>query len=138
MDQHEQRRRVAIARVARLATVGADGVPHLVPVVFALVGDTVYSAVDRKPKRTMALRRLTNVRATGRASLLVDHYDDDWTALWWVRVDGDAEVLGVDDNEGASAIDALMRKDPQHAAERPAGSVVAVRVRAWRGWAAAG
>ena len=65
MSPAEARRRFAAARVARLATVAADGAPHLVPVVFALIEETVYSVVDAKPKRTTELRRLENVRATG-------------------------------------------------------------------------
>ena len=84
----EARGRFAAARVARLATADATGQPHLVPVTFAVAGDMVYTAVDAKPKRTTALRRLANVAANPRVSLLVDHYDDDWSRLWWVRADG--------------------------------------------------
>ena len=76
------------AEVARLATVAADGAPHLVPVCFALAGDVVYSAVDGKPKRTPDLARLANIAAEPRVALLADHYEEDWTRLWWVRVDG--------------------------------------------------
>jgi PPOX class probable F420-dependent enzyme len=128
------RPRFASARVARLATVGADGRPHLVPVCFVLVGDTVYSPVDHKPKRTTALRRLANVAATGRASLLADHYAEDWTTLWWVRADGTGRVL----DRAPDAVDALAAKYPQYAAHPPAGPVLAVDVTAWTGWAAAG
>lgn len=77
------RRLVTTGRVGHLATVAADGIPHLVPVCFTLVGETAYSAVDHKPKRSVWLRRLVHVRATGRACLLVDHYDEDWSGLWW-------------------------------------------------------
>jgi PPOX class probable F420-dependent enzyme len=88
------RARFAAARVARLATADAAGVPHLVPVVFAVSGDAVYTAVDHKPKRSSALRRLANVRANAAVALLVDHYDDaDWDGLWWVRADGTGRVL---------------------------------------------
>jgi PPOX class probable F420-dependent enzyme len=93
VSPEEARERFAAARVARLATVSADGAPHLVPVAFALLGETVYSVVDDKPKRTLNLRRLENARATGRASLLVDHYEEDWTRLWWVRADGRTRIL---------------------------------------------
>jgi PPOX class probable F420-dependent enzyme len=90
----EARRRFAAARVARLATADADGRPHLVPVVFVVEGDCVYSVVDAKPKRTTALRRLANVAENPAAALLVDHYDDaDWGALWWVRAEGRGRVL---------------------------------------------
>src|SRR5689334_3876170 len=93
MDRVEQRRRVTDARVGRLATLEADGRPHLVPFCFVLDGDTLYSAVDRKPKRTAALRRLDNVRGRPDATVLVDAYDEDWSRLWWVRLRGRARVL---------------------------------------------
>jgi PPOX class probable F420-dependent enzyme len=123
--------RLAVARVGRLATVTADGRPHVVPVCFVLDGGRVYSAVDAKPKATTALTRLDNVRATGRASLLVDHYEEDWAGLWWVRVDGAAEVL-----QSEPAVDALARKYPQYRDERPAGPLVAITPDRWRSWAA--
>ena len=121
--------RLATARVGRLATVTADGRPHVVPVCFALHGGTIYTAVDAKPKSTRALRRLENVRATGRASLLVDHYEEDWSRLWWVRVDGAAEVLDSDDG-----IDALAAKYEQYRAARPAGPLIAIAPERWRSW----
>jgi PPOX class probable F420-dependent enzyme len=121
--------RLAAARVGRLATVGADGRPHLVPVCFALHEDAIVTAVDAKPKSTRALRRLDNVRATGRASLLVDHYEEDWSRLWWVRVDGPAEVV-----ESEAAIDALAAKYEQYRAARPAGPVIVLRPEKWRSW----
>src|SRR5450755_4641235 len=84
MNQAQARERFAAARVARLATADSSGRPHLVPLVFAVDGDRVYSTVDAKPKRTTALRRLDNVRENPAVSLLVDHYEDtDWAALWW-------------------------------------------------------
>ncbi|GAA2371976.1 PPOX class F420-dependent oxidoreductase [Catellatospora methionotrophica] len=135
---NQARQRFATARVARLATVGPSGAPHLVPVVFALSGDTVYSAVDRKPKRTPALRRLANVAADPRVCLLADHYDDDWTALWWVRADGTARVLPAGDPEGASALGLLAARYPQYVTQPPPGPVLAVDVERWTGWAAAG
>ena len=84
---------VSAAPVGRLATVGADGAPHVVPVCFVLVADTAYSAVDDKPKRSRRLRRLANIEATGRACLLVDEYDDDWSRLRWVRLDGHGRLV---------------------------------------------
>ena len=93
MSEDEARLRFAAARVARLATADAEGVPHVVPVVFAVDRDTIVVAVDHKPKRTTALKRLANVRANPRVALLADHYaDDDWDALWWVRADGAGTV----------------------------------------------
>ena len=87
------RRRLREACVARLATVRADGRPHLVPICFALDGDIAYSVVDAKPKTSLALRRLENVRQTPAVSLLIDHYTEDWSALWWIRLDGTATVV---------------------------------------------
>src|SRR3954454_20211872 len=89
----------ASARVARLATVDPQSGGHLVPLVFAVDGDRIFSPVDAKPKRTAALRRLANVRADPRVSLLVDHYVDDWTKLWWVRTDGVGRVVAASDPE---------------------------------------
>jgi PPOX class probable F420-dependent enzyme len=133
----EARRRFAAARVARLATADAEGVPHLVPVVFAVDGDTVLIAVDRKPKRTTALKRLANVRANPHVALLADHYDDaDWDALWWVRADGEGTVLDPDEPEAVRAVELLAARYPQHRADPPAGPVLSVRVVRWSGWSA--
>src|SRR5688500_8117043 len=97
------RRRIDEARVGRLATVTPEGAPHVVPCCYVLAGETVYSAVDGKPKSTLALRRLANVMAHPATSLLVDHYDDDWSALWWVRLDGSARVLDATADPAAAA-----------------------------------
>jgi PPOX class probable F420-dependent enzyme len=127
----------AAARVARLATVGAEGRPHLVPIVFAVAGDVVYSAVDAKPKRTTALRRLENVRRNPRVALLADHYDDsDWDALWWVRADGVARVLDGSDSEARRAIALLAARYAQYRERPPRGQVLAVSVERWSGWRA--
>jgi PPOX class probable F420-dependent enzyme len=127
------RARVAEARVARLGTVTPDGRPHLVPCCFALDGETAYSAVDAKPKSTLALRRLRNVRATGGASLLVDHYDEDWSRLWWVRLDGTGRVLD-DEPERDAALSALADKYPQYRRDPPPGPVLAIDVTTWLAW----
>jgi PPOX class probable F420-dependent enzyme len=130
----EARARFAAARVARLATADATGRPHLVPVVFAVQGDTVYTVVDAKPKRTTALRRLANVAENPRVALLVDHYDDvDWDALWWVRADGVGRVLAPDAAEARRAVELLRARYPQ---QRAAGAVLAVDVERWSGWSA--
>jgi len=136
VDEAEARRRFAAERVARLATVTAEGRPHLVPVVFAVEGGRVWTIVDRKPKRTSDLRRLANVRAEPRVSLLVDGYDDrDWTALWWVRADGTGAVLdSPDDVDRAASI--LAAKYPQHAEDPPFGPALAIDVDRWVGWSA--
>ena len=137
LERQECRRRFAGARRAHLATTGVDGRPHLVPVVFAVDGDTVVFAVDHKPKRTTDLRRVRNVRENPAVAFLVDVYDDDWSRLWWVRADAVARVLD-DGPEREAARDLLASKYPQHAERRPAGPVVRADVRRWSGWAAAG
>jgi len=143
LSAEPMRRLVAEARVGRLATVAADSRPHLVPVCFVLEpgaghADRVHIAVDFKPKRTTELRRTANLRATGRASLLVDHYGEDWSRLWWVRLDGTGQPL--DGTEHADeierALDALAAKYPQYRAQRPDGPVLRIEVEAWRGWSA--
>jgi PPOX class probable F420-dependent enzyme len=130
------RSRVEAARVAHLATVAGDGEPHVVPVCFVLLGDTVYSAVDHKPKRTSRLRRIANIEATGRACLLVDEYDDaDWTRLWWARLDGRARLVE-DPAEVVRARSALVGKYPQYANTPPSGPVIALDITRWTGWSA--
>lgn len=137
MTPDEARRRFAAGTVARLATADADGRPHLVPLVFAVDGDAVYSAVDHKPKRTAALRRLANVRANPAVSLLVDHYDDDdWDRLWWVRADGHGTVLDGDDPVARRAVALLQARYRAYAERPPGGPVLAVQVTSWTGWAA--
>jgi PPOX class probable F420-dependent enzyme len=129
----EARELFPTARVARLATVGADARPHVVPIVFALDGDVVFSAVDAKPKRTTALKRLANIAANPHVALLADHYDDaDWDALWWVRADGVARV--VDDAEARRGIALLEERYDQYRAAPPRGPVIAVTVVRWSGW----
>jgi PPOX class probable F420-dependent enzyme len=137
MTPEAARERFAAARVARLATADAAGRPHLVPMVFVLAGETIYSAVDAKPKRTDRLRRLANAAANPRVALLADHYDDaDWTALWWVRADGVARVLAPEDEEAVRAVDRLVARYAQYRIARPAGPVLAVDVERWSGWSA--
>lgn len=129
------RERFERARVARLATVDVDGQPHLVPICFALLGDRIVSVVDAKPKRTPKLRRLANIRAQPRVSVLADEYDEDWTRLWWVRADGDARVVE-DGREREDAVATLTSKYPQYDTLPPAGSVIEITVDRWRGWTA--
>lgn len=137
MNAAAARERFALARVARLATADAAGHPHLVPVVFAVSGSTIYSAVDQKPKTTTALRRLANVTANPAVSLLVDFYDDgDWDALWWVRADGLGRVLAPGADEAQQAVALLGERYPQHRADPPAGPVLAVDVSRWSAWSA--
>ena len=127
--------RLTTARVARLATTDSDGRPHLVPIVFALDGDTLYSAVDRKRKRSSKLRRIENARARPDVTILVDHYDEDWSGLWWIRLRGRARVLDHGD-ERERALALLAEKYPQYRAEPPDGPVLAVDVTEIRDWSA--
>ncbi len=121
------------ARVARLATIDPDGRPHVVPIVFVLEGETLYSAVDAKPKRSRTLRRIENSRARPDVTVLVDHYEDDWSRLWWVRLRGRARVLE-DGEEAEQALESLVEKYAQYAQEPPSLPVLAVDVVEWRGW----
>jgi len=131
----QARERFAGARVARLASADAAGRPHLVPLVFVLEGETVYSVVDEKPKRGGELKRLRNLRENPRACLLADHYEEDWSALWWVRADGRARVLDPGDAEARRAVALLAARYPQ---QRASGAVLAVDVERWSGWSARG
>jgi PPOX class probable F420-dependent enzyme len=133
MSPEEARERFATARVARLATADGEGKPHIVPLVFALDGDTIYSAVDPKPKRTQDLKRLRNVAANPQVSLLADHYvDDDWDALWWVRADG----IGRVHEHLPGAAELLRARYAQYTDAPPDGPVLEIQVRRWSGWAA--
>jgi PPOX class probable F420-dependent enzyme len=132
----EARERFAAARVARLATADPSGRPHVVPIVFALAGDTIYSAVDHKPKRSTRLRRLDNVARNPAVSLLADHYEDDWSALWWARADGTGRVLEPGDEEARGAVALLRERYTPYAERPPSGPVLAVDVTRWSGWSA--
>ena len=155
MTREAARDRFLTARVARLATVGADGAPHLVPVTFAVVqiedeeraedaheaeagelgaAEVIVFGVDHKPKSTLALRRLANIVAEPRVAFLADHYDDDWSALWWVRVEATARI--VTGSIRGRAVQALAHRYPQYAAVPPEGPVVGSWVTNWTGWQA--
>lgn len=134
MEIAECRRRFASVTVARMATVTATGAPHLVPITFALLdGDVVVSAVDHKPKRTTALRRLANIAANPAVSLLVDHYDDDWSRLWWVRADGLASVR---EHVDRASLEALAARYPQYREHPPGGPLIAIEIVRFAGWSA--
>lgn len=133
MDPSVAHRRVAEARVGRLATLTPEGRPHIVPCCFVLDGQTVYSAVDAKPKSTLALRRLENVRAHPPCSLLVDQYAEEWADLWWVRVDGSGRVIERGE-ERERALALLAAKYRQYRETSPPGPVVALDIAQWRTW----
>ena len=133
MDAEAARRRLAGARVGRLATVTGPGRPHIVPCCFVLEGERIFTAVDGKPKSTLALRRLDNIAAHAEVSLLVDHYEENWDELWWVRVDGRARVIESDEL-AAEALAALAEKYEQYRILAPPGPVICVDITGWRSW----
>lgn len=130
------RERFVNARIGRLATVTPRGEAHVVPTVFAEADGVVYTCVDHKPKRTHRLQRLANIAANPAVSLLVDHYSDDWSQLWWIRVDGRAEVISPESSGGAFAIDLLADKYPQYRDRRPDGPVIVIRELTRHQWSA--
>lgn len=136
LDSPKSRSRLESARVARLATHNARGGIDLVPITFALLDDDrIVTAVDHKPKRTLRLQRLENIRTNPSVTLLVDHYDDDWSALWWVRVRGDARVV---DAPESRLIEALVAKYEQYRDHPPTGPAIVIRVTDLTGWSAGG
>ncbi len=137
MTPGEARRRFVSARLAHLATSDTHNRPHLVPIVFAAEGDTIYSAVDHKPKRSMQLRRLANIAENPAVALLVDFYDDaDWDRLWWVRADGTGRLVVPGSEEHGLALSRLKNRYVAYEEQPPTGPVVAVDVRRWSGWSA--
>jgi PPOX class probable F420-dependent enzyme len=142
MTEEEARERFATERVARLATADAEARPHVVPIVFVLAGgpapaggERLYTAVDRKPKSTTALRRLADIDANPAVAALADGYSEDWSALWWSRLEGRARVLPPG-REASHAVDLLRDRYPQYRAAPPEGPVVAVEIVRWTGWSA--
>jgi PPOX class probable F420-dependent enzyme len=133
VDEELMRRRVSEARVGRLATTTADARPHLVPCCFALHGASLYTAVDAKPKSSGRLQRVRNLEANPAAALVVDHYEEDWTRLWWVRVDGIARILGFG-TEHDAALELLAAKYVQYQRDPPPGPAIAIDIRTWRAW----
>ena len=130
----EAKGRFADARVARLATADSSSRPHLVPVTFAVDKDNrIYIAIDHKPKTTTNLRRIRNIRENAHVTLLVDHYEEDWRQLWWVRVDGQAHMLD-DERQRERPIEILASKYKQYRETRPAGPVIVIEVERWIGW----
>ena len=125
VERTEALARLATARSGHLATVRPDGRPHMVVVTFAVVGDTVVTAIDHKPKTTERLQRLVNIEANPAVSFLVDHYDDDWARLWWVRVDGTA-IIHQEGETWVTATDALAAKYAPYRDRPPEGPVIAI------------
>jgi PPOX class probable F420-dependent enzyme len=125
---------VAEARSARLTTIDPDGRPNTVPVVFVMDGDTFYSSVDAKPKGSKDLRRMANIRRSPTEVVaLIDHYEEEWEHVWWVRLRGSGRVIE-DGPEHDRAHALLYQKYPQYADLPPLGDVLAIQVTEWRGW----
>jgi PPOX class probable F420-dependent enzyme len=135
MDSDDMRGRVAAARVARLATLGREGAPHLVPFCFALSGEILYSAVDQKRKRSSHLQRFDNVARDPRVSVLIDHYEEDWSKLWWIRLEGRASELETG-AEADEALRLLTAKYGQYREHPPSPPVLRIEVQRWSGWTA--
>ena len=140
MDRVEAIARLRSARVGRLATVTPEARPHVVPFVFALVerdGDVLaYWVVDRKPKRSERLQRLRNLEGNPAAEFVVDGYDEDWRALWWVRASGTGRVIDDASDEREVALEALAAKYLRYASDPPPGPVVAIEIETISGWEA--
>ena len=131
-----QRRFLGAQRVGRFASADAAGAPHVLPVCYAVVGDSAYFSIDEKPKRAPAsrLKRLRNIAENPRVALVVDRYDEDWTRLGWVMLRGHAEVLTAGE-EHASAQAALKKRYPQYRTMRlDALPVVAIRIARANAW----
>jgi PPOX class probable F420-dependent enzyme len=133
MDRREARRRLGEARVGRLATADAGGVPHVVPFVFAVDGDILYWAVDEKPKRSRRIKRLANIEANPNVEVVVDKYTERWDRLWWVRAAGPARVVQ-EPVEEERALALLAAKYRQYRKQPPQGPVVAIEVTRLSWW----
>jgi len=136
VEAAEARELLASARVACLGSRGGEGRPHLVPMTFAVEGDSILTIVDHKPKRTRRLRRLENIAADPRVSVLADHYDEDWSTLWWTRADGLARILEPGSGGHANAVARLAARYPQYREVEPDGPAIEISVSRWSGWRA--
>ncbi|MCI2417073.1 TIGR03668 family PPOX class F420-dependent oxidoreductase [Saccharopolyspora sp. K220] len=135
ISQQQARTWFEQARTAHLASADDVGRPHLVPVVFAVRATVIVTAVDHKPKTTTNLKRLRNIASNPHVALLVDHYEDDWSRLWWVRADGEAVLA--EPGEQPDLLAALVAKYPQYQQNPPTGTLIVTQVSRWTGWSAA-
>jgi PPOX class probable F420-dependent enzyme len=134
LSADQSRARFAASPVAVLGTADATGSTHLVPVTYLAVGDLVHIAIDDKPKRTANLKRLRNIEADPRVCLLAQHYEADWTRLWWVRADGTARVIQPG-RAPDGVVAGLADRYPRYRQYPPGGPVIEVSVERWSGWA---
>ena len=128
-------RRIDQVRVATLATLSADGRPHLVPVVFARHDGNIVTAVDGKPKKRNLLARLENIARDPRVTVLFHHYEEDWSRLWWVRVDGEASILD-EGQEFSRSLTALRDRSAQYGSVALGGPAVIIKVEKTSSWEA--
>src|SRR5260370_13635051 len=135
LPEDEARARFGTVPVARLGTADAQGGPHVVVVTFAADGDSVYTAVDQKPKSGNYLKRLRNVGENPWVTMLADQYSDDWDTLWWVRADGRAVILD-DQRSMAGPLRLLAGRSSQYREAPPTGPALAVPGERWSGVAA--
>ena len=133
LAESEARTRLENVPVVRLATADDVGQPHIVVTTFVVADDVIFTAVDSKPKQSRNLKRLRNIKVNPSVTVLADHYEDDWTQLWWVRADGTATVIEAED-EIAEPIRLLSEKYWQYRRDRPGGPVIAITVQRWTGW----
>ncbi|MGH8898239.1 MAG: TIGR03668 family PPOX class F420-dependent oxidoreductase [Egibacteraceae bacterium] len=133
LTTEDARDRFATAVLAHLATADERSQPHVVATTFAAERDQIVMAVDHKPKTTPNLKRLRNITANPKVTVLVDHYEDDWSRLWWVRADGTARVVD-DAQECEEPIRSLQAKYQQYQDHRPDGPVILITVSRWLGW----
>ena len=125
---------LATARVARLALLDDEDLPRLLPVIFAVWEGALWSAIDRKPKRTAEPARVRRLRRRPEAAVLVDRYEDDWSQLAWVELRGSVAVLAVAEAPGALA--ALTEKYRQYVDEPPPGPLLRLSVERAACWSA--
>ena len=129
-------RRLRQARVARLATIGEDGAPRIVPVCFAVDRGVFYTPIDRKPKRGEPAR-VRNLERRKSAALLIDHYEENWRKLWYVMIRGQGKVLRPPDGgERVRALALLRAKYRQYRGPMLPQEAIILRIspRAWRSW----
>lgn len=119
--------------MGHLVTVRPNGRPHVVPVTYALAGNSVVTMIDHKPKTTDRLQRLINIENNPVATLMSDHYSENWTALWWVRVDGEASIH-VGDQIWEESAAALRAKYGQYAENSPRGPALVISVDRVTSW----
>ena len=128
---------LAASRVARLATIRPDGRPHIVPITFAVAGETIVTMIDHKPKTTTRLQRLQNIAGNPSVSILVDDWFEDWERLRWARVDGTAQIHDGDE-AWRQAREALMEKYPQYQDQPPEGVAISISIDGVTSWASSG